>query len=170
MTLPKLYPPTLLRPDHQFDDFDSGVPILDDWLRKRALNNQTLGASHTYVVCTETNMVAGYYCISAGAVGHEQATGSLRRNMPDPIPVVVMGRLAIDRRYQRLGIGRGLLKDAVLRTIQAAEVIGIKAILVHAISEDAKSFYLANGFAESPTRPMTLFLALDKARKVIVEE
>jgi GNAT superfamily N-acetyltransferase len=170
MTPPKLHPPTPIRPDHHFDDFDSGVPVLDNWLRKRALNNQALGASHTYVVCGENNVVAGYYCISAGAVGHEHATGSLRRNMPDPIPVVVMGRLAIDKRYQRLGIGRGLLKDAVLRTIQASEVIGIKAILVHAISEDAKNFYLANGFAESPTQPLTLFLALDKARMVIVEE
>ena len=137
--LPALKAPAPIRPDHHCDDFDSGVPILDDWLRKRALNNQTSGASRTYVVCTEDNVVAGYYCISAGAVAHEHAPKPLRRNMPDPIPVVVMGRLAIDKRYQRLGLGRGLLKDAVLRTIQASELAGIKAILVHAISEDAKT-------------------------------
>lgn len=169
MTPPTLHPPTPIRPDHNFDDFDSGVAILDDWLRKRALQNQASGASRTYVVCTDNNVVVGYYCISAGAVAHETAPKPLRRNMPDPIPVVVMGRLAIDARYQRLGIGRGLLKDAVLRTLQAAELAGIKAILVHAISEDAKNFYLANGFSESPTQPLTLCLALDKARKVIME-
>ena len=92
----------------------------------------------------------------------------LRRNMPDPIPVVVMGRLAIDKRYHRMGLGSGLLKDAVLRTLNSAETLGITALLVHAISEDAKNFYLANGFVESPTQPLTLCLALDKARKIIV--
>lgn len=165
----KLYPPTPLRPDRQFDDFDSGVSILNDWLRKRVLNNQAHGVSHTYVVCGENNVVVGYYCISAGAVSHEQTTGALCRNIPDPISIVVMGRLAVHQRYQHLGVGRGMLKDALLHTIQASEVIGIKALLVHAISEDAKNFYLTNGFIESPTQPLTLFLALDKARKVIVD-
>ena len=97
MTPPILHPPAPLRPDHAIEDFDSGVPVLDDWLRKRALNNQALGASHTYVVCADDNRVVGYYCISAGSVAHAQSSGALRRNMPDPIPVVVMGRLAIDR-------------------------------------------------------------------------
>jgi GNAT superfamily N-acetyltransferase len=170
MTLPTLHPPTPIRPDHRVEDFDSGVPVLDDWLRKRALNNQTSGASRTYVICTDDDVVVGYYCIAAGAVAHEHAPKPLRRNMPDPIPVIVLGRLAIDTRYHRLGLGRGLLKDAVLRTIQASELAGVKAILVHAISEEAKNFYLANGFSESPTQAMTLCLALDKARKVLMEE
>jgi GNAT superfamily N-acetyltransferase len=169
MTHPKLTAPTPLRPDHQFDDFASGVPLLDDWLRKRALNNQASGASRTYVVCAADQVVVGYDCLSAGSVAHQIAPKPLRRNMPDPIPVVVISRLAIDQRYQRLGLGRGLLKDAVLRTLQAAEVAGISAMLVHAISEDAKNFYLAHGFVESPTQPLTLCLALNHARKVIVE-
>ena len=168
MTLPNLHAPTPLRPTHRFDDFDSGVSLLDDWLRKRALNNQASGASRTFVVCTDDDEVAGYYCLSAGSVIHAIAPKPLRRNMPDPIPVVVMGRLAIDKRYHRMGLGSGLLKDAVLRTLNSAETLGITAILVHAISEDAKNFYLANGFVESPTQPLTLCLALDKARKIIV--
>jgi GNAT superfamily N-acetyltransferase len=170
MTAPKLSPPTPLRPDHLFDEFDSGVPVLDDWLRRRALNNQVSGASRTYVVCTENHEVAGYYCLSAGSVAHAIAPKRLRRNMPDPIPIVVMGRLAIDKQYQGLGLGRGLLKDAVLRTLHAAEGMGITALLVHAISEPAKNFYLAHGFAESPTEPLTLCLALDQARQVILAE
>src|SRR5262245_23411412 len=119
MTSSPLKAPTPIRPDHDFDDFDSCVPVLDDWLKKRALNNQASGASRTYVVCTEGDVVVGYYCISAGAVAHEHAPKPLRRNMPDPIPVIVLGRLAVDRRYHRRGVGRGLLKDAVLRTMQA---------------------------------------------------
>ena len=170
MTPSKLNPPTPLTPDHLCEDFDSGVSILDDWLKKRALKNQASGASRTYVVTAKDRVVAGYYCLAAGAVAHEQAPKPLRRNMPDPIPVIVLGRLAIDRRYQRLGIGRGLLKDAVLRTIQASELAGIRAILVHAISEDAKQFYLSCGFLESPTQPMTLCLPLETARKVILED
>jgi GNAT superfamily N-acetyltransferase len=170
MTPPKLNPPAPINPDHRYDDFDSGVPVLDDWLKKRALKNQASRASRTYVVTAEDQAVAGYYCLAAGAVAHEQAPKPLRRNMPDPIPVIVLGRLAIDHRYQRLGLGRGLLKDAVLRTIQASELAGIRAILVHAISEDAKRFYLSCGFLESPTQPMTLCLPLETARKVILEE
>src|SRR5262244_3058196 len=122
MTSSQLKAPTPLHPDHDFDDFDSGVPVLDDWLKKRAMNNQASGASRTYVVCTESNVVVGYYCISAGAVAHEHAPKLLRRNMPDPIPVIVLGRLAVDQRYHQQGIGRGLLKGAVLRTIQASEL------------------------------------------------
>jgi GNAT superfamily N-acetyltransferase len=170
MTPPKLNPPMPINSDHRCEDFDSGVLVLDDWLKKRALKNQASGASRTYVVTAEDHAVAGYYCLAAGAVTHGQAPKPLRRNMPDPIPVIVLGRLAIDHRYQRLGLGRGLLKDAVLRTIQASGFAGIRAILVHAISEDAKRFYLSCGFLESPTQPMTLCLPLETARKVILED
>ncbi|HWQ36625.1 MAG TPA: GNAT family N-acetyltransferase [Blastocatellia bacterium] len=168
MTLPQLHPPTLLHAAHRTDDFDSGVPLLDDWLRKRALKNQSSGASRTFVVCTDDDRVVGYYCLSAGSVVHAVAPKSLRRNMPDPIPVVVMGRLAIDQRYHRRGLGSGLLKDAVLRTLHSADSLGIVALLVHAVSEEAKDFYLANGFVESPTQPLTLCLALEMARKIIL--
>jgi predicted N-acetyltransferase YhbS len=94
----------------------------------------------------------------------------MRRNMPDPIPVMVLGRLAVDRHYQDRGIGSSLLRDAILRVLQVAEIAGVKAILVHAISDEAKAYYLAKGFLESPIQPMTLCLALDTARQALVRQ
>ena len=107
--------------------------------------------------------VAGYYSLAAGAVAHEIAPGRLRRNMPDPVPVVVLGRLAVDRAWQGRGLGKALLRDAVLRTLQVAEIAGIRGILVHAISEDARRFYENHGFHASPVNPMTLVLTVSEA-------
>jgi GNAT superfamily N-acetyltransferase len=152
-------PPEHLSLDHDLARFDSGVPALDDWLKRRALEDQTTHASRTYVTSIGGRVI-GYYALANGAVARTHARGRVRRNMPDPIPVMVLGRLAVDRAYQGRGIGQGLLKDAVLRTIQAAGIAGIRAILVHAISEEAKRFYLRHGFAESPVAPMTLMVTL----------
>jgi GNAT superfamily N-acetyltransferase len=99
--------------------------------------------------------------------GTTRSPGRVRRNMPDPIPVMVVGRLAVDREYQGRGIAQGLLRDAVLRTIQAAEIAGIRAILVHAISEEAKRFYLRHGFVESPVAPLTLMITVADAEKAL---
>src|SRR5207244_1748363 len=107
--------------------------------------SQESGASRTYVVCS-SNRVVGYYALANGAIAHNQVTGRVRRNMPEPIPVMVIARLAIDEAYQGRGLGAALLRDAILRTLQAAEIAGIRAILVHAISEEAKKFYERNGF------------------------
>ncbi len=160
--------PEVLQPEHDLSAFDSGVPALDDWLRRRALRNQESGASRTYVVISE-GQVVGYYALANGAVAQTEATGRTRRNMPDPIPVMVLGRLAVDARMQGRGLGRALLRDAVLRTMQAAELAGIRAILVHALSDDAKRFYERCGFQPSPIDPMMLMITLRDAERALTE-
>jgi GNAT superfamily N-acetyltransferase len=157
-----LRPPEKLTTLHQIASFDSGDGPLDEWLKRRTLKNEAEGASRTYVLCAGVVVVA-YYCLANGAVAQTAATGRVRRNMPDPIPVMVIGRLAVDRHWQGKGIGRALLRDAVLRTLQAAEIAGIRAILVHAISEDAKQFYETCGFTTSSVDPMTLMVKVDDA-------
>jgi len=155
--LDQLGPPEKLNSLHQIETFDSGNSQLDEWLKRRALKNESEGASRTYVLCDRQTVIA-YYCLANGAVAQTSATAKVRRNMPDPIPVMVIGRLACDRNWQGCGIGRALLRDAILRTLQAAEIAGIRAILVHAISEDAKLFYQKCGFTVSPIDPMTLMV------------
>ncbi|WP_404790504.1 GNAT family N-acetyltransferase [Altericista sp. CCNU0014] len=158
----KLRPPEKLNSLHQIDSFDSGDSQLDDWLKRRALKNELEGASRTYVLCAG-ELVIAYYCLANGAVVQAAATGRVRRNMPDPIPAMVIGRLAVDRHWQGKGIGRALLRDAILRILQASEIAGIRAILVHAISEDAKQFYEKCGFKASPVDPMTLMVKVNDA-------
>ncbi|AEH87578.1 GNAT family N-acetyltransferase [Mesorhizobium opportunistum] len=151
--------PVPLADHHDLNDFSSGIPSLDDWLKKRARANQAGGASRTYVTCIG-NRVVGYYAIASGGVRMVEATGRFRRNMPDPIPVVVLGRLAVDQSHHGRGIGRALVRDAGLRILQAAEILGIRGILVHAISDDARAFYMAVGFEPSPVEPLTLMATL----------
>ena len=159
--------PEHLTPDHNLSAFDCGHPGLNEWLKNRALRNEESGASRTYVVCAERRVV-GYYALATGGVALAGAPGRVRRNMPDPLPVMILGRLAVDRQWQGRSIGSGLLRDAVLRTLQAAEIAGIRAILVHAISEDARRFYEASGFHPSPLEPMTLMITVADARKAIL--
>src|SRR5271166_3063196 len=151
---------------HDAGAFDSGVPILDEWLKRRARASQASGASRTYVVC-EKKRVVGYYALASGAVDIDAASRRVRRNMPDPVPVAVLGRLAIERSYQKHGLGRALMQDASKRVLQAADIIGIRGIVIHAISEDAKAFYLALGFEVSPLQPMTLMATLADLRAAI---
>jgi len=151
--------PVPLADHHQFGDFSSGVLSLDDWLKRRARASQVSGASRTYVTC-EGNRVIGYCALASGGVKLPEAPSRFRRNMPDPIPVAVLGRLAIDQALHGRGLGRALVRDAGLRVLQAAEVLGIRGILVHAISDEAKSFYLALGFEPSPVEPLTLMVSL----------
>lgn len=158
--------PAPLADHHLLSDFDSGVPSLDDWLRRRARANQASGASRTFVLC-EGERVVAYYALASGAVQGIEAPGRFRRNMPDPIPVVVLGRLAIDRSLQGRGIGRALVRDALLRVAQAGELIGIHGVLVHALSEQARAFYLAVGFEPSPLDPMTLMATMTDLRRAI---
>jgi GNAT superfamily N-acetyltransferase len=155
--------PELLADHHDLENFASGESSLDDWLRRRARANQLSGASRTYVV-TEDGRVAGYYALASGAVATDAVTGRFRRNMPDPVPVVILGRLAIDRAWQGRGLGRGLFRDAAQRVVQAADAIGIRGILVHAISEQARNFYLALGFEQCPGQPMMLVVTLADLR------
>jgi GNAT superfamily N-acetyltransferase len=146
--------------------FVSGEPTLDSWLQRRALSNQASGATRTFVVC-DAGAVAGYYALASGAIAVQSSPGRFRRNMPDPIPVVVLARLAVHRSYQGRGIGRALFRDAALRVAAAAETIGIRGIVVHAISDEAKAFYTALGFDASLHEPMTLMVTLADLRAAI---
>ena len=159
--------PEKLRADHNLSPFECGEPSLDSWLHRRALHNEESGASRTYVVCVGHEVV-GYYALAVGAVTHVEAPSRVRRNMPDPVPVMIIGRLAVHKNYQGRKIGPALLRDAVLRTLQAAEIAGLRAILVHAISESARQFYENCGFIPSPMDPMTLMITLTEAIKALV--
>jgi GNAT superfamily N-acetyltransferase len=155
-----MQPPQPLAQVHELSAFDCGEPVLNEWLKRRAFANQVTGASRTFVIAGNHNQVLAYYALSAGAVAHADANGSVRRNMPDPIPVMVLGRLAVDRSCQGQQVGSALLKDALLRTISVAENVGIRALLVHAINDAAKHFYIGRGFLASPINPYTLMLKL----------
>lgn len=156
----QLAAPEPLSIGHRIDAFDCGEPVLDEWLRKRALGNQSSGASRTFVVADASGRVMGYYALAAGAVAHETATSAVRRNMPDPVPVLVLGRLAVDRQAQGMKLGASLLQDAVKRAIGVSADAGIRALLVHALSEPAKQFYLHYGFQASTLHPMTLMMRM----------
>lgn len=152
--------PEPLSAAHSVDGFSCGESVLDDWLKRRALANQASRASRTFVVTNREGQVMGYCALSTSAVAHADATGGVRRNMPDPIPVLVLGRLAVDHRAQGMKLGASLLKDAVNRSMAVSENAGVRALLVHALHDRAKDFYLKYGFGSSPTDPMTLMLRL----------
>lgn len=151
--------PNLLNPEHDIANFYCGIPSLDDWLKRRANQNQIRGASRTYVV-TDGNKVVGYYCIASGALAISEVPNSIRRNMPDPVPMAILGRLAVHQEWHGHGLGAALLQNAVIRTMQASGILGIRGLLVHAISQEAKAFYEHHGFVASPTQAMTLILSL----------
>ena len=151
---------------HHTASFDCGNATLNDWLRQRAMRNEHNGASRTFVVCNNATVI-GYYALAVGAVTRADAPGKVRRNMPDPIPVMVLGRLAVDIRWQGKHIGIGMLKDAVQRTIGVAGQAGIRALLVHALSDNARNFYRHWGFHESPTNDRTLLITLAEARRSV---
>lgn len=151
--------PCPLQDKHNTVEFDCGNDTLNEWLKKRALKNQDNGASRTFVICKK-NRVVGYYALASGSVERMVAPKSITRNMPEPIPVIVLGRLAIDLSMQGQHFGACMLKDALLRSLKISQNIGIRAVLVHAISEDAKRFYEAYGFKVSPIDSMTLMLSV----------
>jgi GNAT superfamily N-acetyltransferase len=156
--------PELITPLHQLDSFESGEAVLDHWLKQRAIKNEKEGASRTFVV-HENKRVVGYYALATGSVVAHEAPGKVKRNMPNPIPVMVLGRLAVDQAWQKHGIGKGLLKDAVLRTLKVSQDAGVRALLIHAISETAKHFYKRYGFIESPIDPMMLMMTMRDLEK-----
>jgi GNAT superfamily N-acetyltransferase len=160
----RLSPPEALADDHDLGDFRSGEASLDDWLRRRARANQLSGASRTYVVC-QRKLIIGYYALASGAVAIENAHGRFRRNMPNPIPVAVLARLAVDKNWQGQGIARALFRDAAQRVAHAADAIGIRGMIVHAISEQARDFYIKLGFDPSPREPMMLMITLSDVRE-----
>ncbi len=149
---------------HLLGDFESGEPALDEWLKRRAMNNHLTGASRTFVVVDEENRVRGFYALAAGAVAHQVGASPVRRNNPDPVPVMVLGRLAVDRRAQGINLGAAMLKDAVNRAITVSQNIGVRALLVQSIHDRAKQYYEHYGFQESPQHPMTLMLRLNSVK------
>ena len=164
--IPGLSPPVPLDPDHDLDAFNSGVAPLDGWLKRLARHNEAEHGSRTYVLCAGRQVV-GYYSLAASSVLAGATTGRVRRNMPNPVPVVLIGRLAIDRTWQGRGLGADLLRDAVLRVVAAGDTIGIRAVLVHAISPEAKAFYEKQGFRASPIEPMTLMITTGDAKRML---
>ncbi len=160
---PNLTAPETLSAHHILAEFDCGQDTLNNWLKHRAIKNEASGASRTYVVCHQHHVIA-YYTLATGAVQCVDAPGGIRRNMPDPIPVMVLGRLAVHLKWQKKGLGGDLLADAVKRTLQAADIAGIRAFVVHALSDEAKRFYERFGFQPSPTDPMDLMITLKDAK------
>lgn len=152
--------PEPLHAEHLLSAFCCGVESMDNWLKQRAMKNQVTGASRTFVSCDGLNVLA-YYSLASSAVMTNAAPGHFRRNMPDPIPVVVLGRLAVDKSLHGQGVGRALVRDAGLRVIQVADTIGIRGMMVHVLSDDAREFYLRLGFEPSPIDPMMLMVTLE---------
>lgn len=153
-------PPVPLTDTHQLDGFSCTEPSLEVWLKRTARKNHLSGASRVFVVTDAPGIVVGYYALAAGSVARAFAPGAVRRNMPEPIPVAVVGRLAVHSAHTGRGLGHGLLKDAILRTQRLAEDLGIRALLCHAVDERARAFYLHHGFVVSPIEPLTVMLAL----------
>jgi GNAT superfamily N-acetyltransferase len=158
--------PQALAAAHLLESFDCGEASLNHWLQHRALANHLSGASRTFVVADAQDCVHGYYALAAGAIAHETATGKVRRNMPDPIPVMVLTRLAVALGAQGAGLGAALLRDAVCRTLSVAQNAGVRALLVHALHAHARQFYEHYGFQPSPLHPLTLMLRLENHKHV----
>ncbi|WIB78370.1 GNAT family N-acetyltransferase [Curtobacterium sp. MCPF17_002] len=159
------------RPITKHDDtsaFDCGKPSLTSWLQIRAIRNEAGGASRTFIsVDQETDRVAGYYCLSASSLRSEDAPGALRRNMPDPIPVVLIGRLAVDSEFQGMGLGASLLQDALLKSIEASRLVGARAVIVYALDDDAVAFYERYGFSRVPETARCMYLLIADAESTI---
>lgn len=164
--MPNLESPQPLSVALDISDFDCGVPELNIWLKQRALSNETLGASRTFVV-TRGNRVVGYYALTVGSITHVQAPGKIRRNMPDPVPAAILGRLATDLSARNIGLGGALLIDAIRRTLTASETLGIRAMLIHALSEEARTFYERYQFIRSPADDMILMATMADLRKAL---
>lgn len=160
--------PTLLTEQHQLNPFQCGIEELDAWLSKQALKSQKRGTARVYVVNdTTTHQLVGFYAIAIGSVSREQAFSSLRRNSPDPIPMVILARLGVDSAYQSQGIAAGLLKDCILRSIQAMNTVGGAGILVHALDDNAQIFYKKFGFKESTFDPLVLMARICDIEKTL---
>lgn len=163
-----LTPPSPITVNQELANFDSGELSLNEWLKKRAFKNHAVGALRCFVLCAGKDVI-GYYSLSAGAISHEAAPKAMWRNMSNPLPVLLLGRLVVDKRYHNQGIGQALLRDAMLRAVNVSGDAGVFAILVHALSNQAKQFYLSRGFVESPLQPMTLIMTIETVRSILAE-
>jgi len=153
--------------EHITDSFDCGAGELNKYLKKYALQNHYNGSARTYVT-TRGNEVVGYYTLAYGSVAHEHSPARIVKGLAHhPVPVMILARLAVSLKERGTGLGKGLLKDALLRTIQAADIAGLRAILVHAKDDTAKSFYQRFGFTASPINEYTLFLLMKDLKKIV---
>jgi len=156
-----------LRPDHPIEAFDCGQPALNNWLKKHALQNQGANAAQTYIGLAD-EVVVGYYSLAVGQMEYAEAPARLKKGLAHhPVPIMLLARLAVHRDWQRKGVGRGLLKDAVLRTLQAAGIAGIRALAVHAKDDAARQYYEQFDFAASPSDPLHLFVLLKDVRRAV---
>lgn len=157
-----------LRPDHEIASFDCGRDELNRYLLRHALQNQQAGAAQTYVGLVG-EVVVGYHTLAVGQVLREEAPERLIKGLArHPVPVMLLARLAVDRHWHGHGVGKALVKDAMHRTLQAADIAGIRALTVHAKDEEARGFYLKLDFMPSPTDPMHLSILLKDVRRIIV--
>jgi len=162
-----LTPPAILSSNHSLNDFDCGYPTLNKWLKRYAMLNQQANSARTFVVCKEKSVI-GFYTLTVGSIEHETAGERIKKGLArHPIPVMILARLAVDLKFQGQGVGGGLLKDAILRTLEAADLAGIRAIFVHAKDEKAFRFYERFDFEPSPIDPMKLMLLIKDARKTV---
>ncbi len=150
--------PELLAADHILDEFDCGDDLLNEWLKRRARANQHSGASRTWVAIDHNRRVVGFYASSTAVIMRSSATKRAARNQPDPIPALLLGRLAIDRRHRRQGLARALLKHFLLKSLEVAELTGVRVLLVHAKDQQAADFYRHHDFQPSPIDDLTLML------------
>jgi GNAT superfamily N-acetyltransferase len=150
--------PQPINSSHDISQFNSKSETLNNWLKEKAFKNEG-DTARTYVVICE-NKVIGYYCLASSGVYHSVAIRKVKQNAPDPVPCMIIGRLAVDEQWEGQGIGSGLLRDAIFRVLQASKIVGIRCILVHAKDEAAKQFYLKHKFKPSPIEPLTLMLLL----------
>jgi len=156
-----------LQPHHAIDAFDCGQDILNRFLHKHALQNQHSGGAQTYVGLAD-NTVIGYYALAVGSVELDHAPKRVKKGLArHSIPIMLLARLAVDLRWQQQGVGAALLKDAMLRTLQAADIAGIRALMVHAKDEAARTFYERFDFLPSPTDPLHLFMLLKDVRRIV---
>ena len=160
----------LLEASHETDEFDCGSPAQTNWLRKYALSAQQAGTSRVYVVCEAgTKRVVGYHALAAASISRADAAKGVAKGLPRyPIPAILLTRLGVDKREQRQGLGKALVVDAIRRALQAAETIGVRALLIHAEDDAARDFYrhLAE-FEESPSDPLHLMLRIDALQATI---
>lgn len=159
----KYSPPERISREHILKNFDCGETSLNDWLKKRAFKNDLGDASRTYVVCFDNTVVA-YYSLHLGCIQHSEAVSKIKRNMPNPIPAIVLGRLAVDVNHQGKGLARALIKDMFLRAIQVSDLAGTKAVLVKALNDKVTAFYQSFGFVPSKTDSLLLMKAVTEIR------